>query len=184
MMPLPELSCLYVQAIISLHGCTLQTNHLWLITLELSNLRLGVVKSSCCKPVTSCLFILKYPGTTAMFWMSSSSHITTGVTWIVLSINTRSLHITLLFIFMQNATHCISHYAIVVCVCLCESVCVCRVCGPQQTVWHRDVAFFKLRGITPDIICKSLTQIGLQIPWRRIKWRPWNTIIGCNSAIY
>ena len=49
-----------------------------------------------------------------------------------------------------------------VCVCVCLSVCVCRVCGPQKNglrLWRRFC--FKLRGITPDISCKSLTQIGL-----------------------
>ena len=47
-------------------------------------------------------------------------------------------------IFRRNATHCISPYAIVkcvcvsvcvsvcVCLCVCVSVCVCRVCGPQE----------------------------------------------------
>ena len=53
--------------------------YLRFITLELSN-RLGVVKSSSCKPVTSRIFILKCPNTTAMFWVSTSSHITIGVT--------------------------------------------------------------------------------------------------------
>ena len=42
------------------------------------------------------------------------------------------------FIFRQNARHCISPYAIVVCVCVClfvclsVCVCVCRVCGLQE----------------------------------------------------
>ena len=37
-------------------------------------------------------------------------------------------------IFRRNETHCSSPYAIVVCVCgsVCLSVCVCRVCGPQE----------------------------------------------------
>ena len=39
-------------------------------------------------------------------------------------------------IFRRNATHCISPYAIVmclcVCVCVCMCVCVCRVCGSQE----------------------------------------------------
>ena len=30
----------------------------------------------------------------------------------------------------------------------------------------------------------SLTQIGLQTPRWRTKWRPWNTIMGCNSVTY
>ena len=44
--------------------------------------------------------------------------------------------------------------------------------------------FFKLRAITPDTICKSLTQIRLHISRWRTKWRPWNAIIDCNSTIY
>ena len=35
-------------------------------------------------------------------------------------------------LFRRNATHCISLYAIVMCVCVCVCVCVCRVCGPQE----------------------------------------------------
>ena len=53
----------------------------------------------------------------------------------------------------------------------------------RKTLSDKD-RFYKLCGITPDIICKSLTQIGLQIPRWRPSWRPWNTIIGRNSAIY
>ena len=76
-----------------------------------------------------------------------------------------------------------------VCVCICLS-CVCVfVCMPR--LWTSGKRFeivtsffFKLRGMTPDIICKSFTQIGLQIPIWRTKWRLWNTINGCNSAIY
>ena len=52
----------------------------------------------------------------------------------------------------------------------CACVCVCVYAAfvdLRKTVWDRDVVFFfKLRGITPEIIYKSLTQIGLQIP----KW--------------
>ena len=88
--------------------------------------------------------------------------------------------------FRPNATHL--PYAIVVCVCV--YVCVClSLCVCMARLWTSGKRFeietsfcFKLRGITPDIICK--TQIGLQIPRWRTKWRPWNTIIGCNSAIY
>ena len=60
-------------------------------------------------------------------------------------------------------------YAIVVvCVCVCVYVCAAFV-GLRKTVWDEDVVFvLNLRGITPDIIYKSLTQIGLQIPrWRK-----------------
>ena len=84
-------------------------------------------------------------------------------------------------IFRRNATHCISPYAIVVCewacVCVCLSVCL-SVCvyaalvDLRKTASDRDVVFcFRLRGITSDIICKSLTQIELQIPRWRTKWR-------------
>ena len=69
------------------------------------------------------------------------------------------------------------------CVCLCVCVYVTFVYA-RKTVWDRDVVFFKFCEITPDIISKSLTQIRLQIPRWRTKWRPWNTIICCNSAIY
>ena len=82
-------------------------------------------------------------------------------------------------VFRRNATHCISPYATVV------YVCVCRVCGPQENGlrWRRHF-FKKLLEMTPDIIYKSFTQIGWQISRWRTKWRPWNTIIGRNSAIY
>ena len=80
--------------------------------------------------------------------------------------------------------HFISPYAIVVCVCVCVCVlcvcvfvclcacvracvraCVCDVCGPQENgLRFRRRFCFDLRGITPDIICMSLTQIGFQIP--------------------
>ena len=92
--------------------------------------------------------------------------------------------------FRRNATHCISPYAIIVCmcVCVCVSVFLC-VCMPR--LWTSGKRFeietsfcFKLREITPDITCKRLTQIGLQIPRWRTKSRPWNTIIDCDSAIY
>ena len=33
-----------------------------------------------------------------------------------------------------------------------------------KTVCDRDFVFFKLHGITSDIICESLAHIGLQIP--------------------
>ena len=86
----------------------------------------------------------------------------------------------------RNATHCISPYAIVMCVCL--SVCV-YVCMPRLWTsgkrFELETSFFsELLGMTRDITCKSFTQIGLQIPRWRTKWRPWNTIIGRNSAIY
>ena len=52
-------------------------------------------------------------------------------------------------------------------VCVCVCLCVCRVCGRQENSLRQKRRFFKWRGITPDIICKSLTQIELQIPrWR------------------
>ena len=47
--------------------------------------------------------------------------------------------------------HCISPYAIVVCVCLCVSVCVyATFVDARKTVSDIDIVFFKLRGITPD----------------------------------
>ena len=59
-----------------------------------------------------------------------------------------------------------------VCVCLCVCACVC-VCPFVDLKKRFEIeTFFKLRGITPDINCKSLTQIGLQIPRWRTKWRP------------
>ena len=58
-----------------------------------------------------------------------------------------------------------------VCVGVCVCLCVCRVCGPQEN-GLRYKCFFTLRGITRDIICKNLTQIRLQIPRWRTKWRP------------
>ena len=82
-------------------------------------------------------------------------------------------------IVRRNATHCISPYAIVMCVCVCVClsvgvcVCVCRVCGPQENcLRYRRHLFSILLEMTPDIAYKSLTQIGLQIPRWRTKWRP------------
>ena len=73
----------------------------------------------------------------------------------------------------RNATHCNSPYTIIVCVCVCLCVYVC-VCVYLYVAFvdlrklsEIETSFFKSRGITPDIICKSLTQIGLQITrWR------------------
>ena len=48
-----------------------------------------------------------------------------------------------------------------VCVCVraCVRACVCvTFVDARITLGDRDVIFFKLRGITPDIICKSLTK--------------------------
>ena len=67
------------------------------------------------------------------------------------------------------------------CVSMCVCVCVCVFVvfvNARKIVWI-ETSFFKLRGITPDIICKSLTQIGLQIPRWQTKWRPRNAIICC-----
>ena len=88
--------------------------------------------------------------------------------------------------FRLMLSSCVCVYA---CVCVCKWVCV-GVCvyaafvDLTKTVGDRDVVFFLLLKITPDITYKSFTQIGLQIPRRRTKWRPWNTIIGRNSVIY
>ena len=80
--------------------------------------------------------------------------------------------------------HCMLHYVIVACVCMCACVraCVCacvRVCvcmfvcvcvcvcivprlwTPEKLFDVRRRSSFKLRAITTDILCKSLTQIGL-----------------------
>ena len=74
-------------------------------------------------------------------------------------------------IFRRNATHCIStlcyrHVCVYVSVCL--SLCMyAAFVDLRKTVCDRDTVFFKLLGMTPDITCKSFTQIGLQIPrWR------------------
>ena len=59
-----------------------------------------------------------------------------------------------------NALHfalCYRHVCL--CVCLYSTFVDLR-----KTVWDRDVIFSILRGIKQDIICKSLTQIGLKIP--------------------
>ena len=74
-----------------------------------------------------------------------------------------------LTIFWQNATHCISPYAIVMCVRL-------SVCVYMPPLWTPEKrceieTSVKLRGMTTDITCKSLTQIGLQIPIWQTKWR-------------
>ena len=74
-------------------------------------------------------------------------------------------------IFRRNGTHCISLIAIVVsvCVCVCVRVCACVCglsvcmarCGRQENgLRYRHRFSFTLRGMTPNIIYKSLTQIG------------------------
>ena len=73
-------------------------------------------------------------------------------------------------VFRRNATYCISHYAIIMCMCVCLCVCLCVYMCMCVCV-SVCVSFFKLLGITPDITCKSFTQIGLQIPRWRTKWR-------------
>ena len=57
-----------------------------------------------------------------------------------------------------------------VCVCVCVYLSV-SVCVYAAFVRYRR-RFLKLLGMTPDITCKSFTQIGLQIRRWRIKWRP------------
>ena len=67
------------------------------------------------------------------------------------------------------------HFAICYrCVCVSVSVCVCmpRLWTSGKLFEIEPSFFFELRGITPDIRCKSLTQIELQIPRWRTKWRP------------
>ena len=60
-----------------------------------------------------------------------------------------------------------------VCVCVCVCLCVCRVCRRQKKGLRQRRRFFSnLREITPNIICKNLKQIGLQISRWRTKWRP------------
>ena len=72
-----------------------------------------------------------------------------------------------MWLFTRQAKCNALHFALCyrrVCVCLSVCVCECRVCGPQKNGFRQRCRFcFKLRGITPDIIYKSLTQIGLQI---------------------
>ena len=51
----------------------------------------------------------------------------------------------------------------------CVCVCLCVPCfWTSGKGFEIETSFFKLRGITPDITCKILTQIGLKIPrWRK-----------------
>ena len=88
----------------------------------------------------------------------------------------KSTQITAETVIRRNATHCISPYAIVmcVCVCVCVSLCVCmlRLWTSEKRFEIETSFFFKLREKTLDVICKSSTQIGLQIPRWRTKWRP------------
>ena len=56
--------------------------------------------------------------------------------------------------------HCVLPYAIVVCVSVCVCVCVPRLWTLGQQFQIEMSFFFKLRGITLDIIYKNLTQIG------------------------
>ena len=102
------------------------------------------------------------------------------------------------YVFRRNATHCISPYAIVmcvcVCVCLCVSVCVClcvcvSVCMPR--LWTPGKRFevemsffFKLRGMSPDIASKSFTQIVLQIPRWRTKLAVTQPFINTDTSIF
>ena len=57
-----------------------------------------------------------------------------------------SIFVIFFAIFSRNATHCISPYAIVMCVCVCVCLSVCvRVYAAfvdlRKTVWDRDVIF-------------------------------------------
>ena len=64
------------------------------------------------------------------------------------------------FRLMLSSCVCLS-----ICLSVCLSVCVyAAFVDDRKTVWDRDVVFFKLRGMTPNITYKSFTQIGLQIP--------------------
>ena len=58
---------------------------------------------------------------------------------------------------------CVCVYVCVcVCMCVCVSVCVCRVCGPLENgLRYRRHLCSKLLEMTPNIIYKSFTQIGL-----------------------
>ena len=58
-----------------------------------------------------------------------------------------------------------------VCVCVCLSVCVYTALWTSGIRLEIETSFFKLFEMTPDITCKSFTQIGLQIPRWRTKWR-------------
>ena len=59
-----------------------------------------------------------------------------------------------------------------VCVWVCVCVCVCRFCESQENGLRERRFFLQLRGIPPNIIYKSFTEIGLQNPRWRTKWRP------------
>ena len=50
-----------------------------------------------------------------------------------------------------------------VCVCVCLCVYAAFVDARKRFAIETSF-FFKMRGMKPDITCKSLTQIGLQIP--------------------
>ena len=64
-----------------------------------------------------------------------------------------------------------------VCVCVCLCICVYAAFVDQENGFgYRRRFCFELREITPNIICKSLTQIGFQISRWRTKWRKYNTI--------
>ena len=79
---------------------------------------------------------------------------------------------------------CVCVVCVCVCVCVCMCVCVSRFWTSGKRFKIETPFFFKLLGMSPNITCKSFTQIGLQIPRWRTKWRPGNTIFGRNSAIY
>ena len=59
---------------------------------------------------------------------------------------------------------CLCMY-VCVCLCVCVSVCMPHLWTPGKLFEvETSVFFLKLRGMTPDMACKSSTQIGLQIP--------------------
>ena len=58
---------------------------------------------------------------------------------------------------------CYRHVCVSVCVCVCVCVSAAFV-DLRKTVWDRRRFSFKMLGMTPDVTCKSFTQIGLQIP--------------------
>ena len=80
---------------------------------------------------------------------------------------------TIIFYAKCNALHfslCHRHVCVCVCACLCACVCMPRLWTSGNCLRYRRRFSFKLLGMTPDIICNSLTQIGLQIPRWRTKW--------------
>ena len=70
------------------------------------------------------------------------------------------------------------------CLMLSSCVCMLHLWTPGKRFQIETSFLFKLYRMTPDITCKSLTQIRLQIPRWRTKWRPFKGMALSQAFIF